>query len=57
MRTIQQTLAEMLGVSQTAVSKWETGKDVPAKRLMTRLLDAMSFSATGRFEADRLSSP
>jgi len=51
----QQTLAEMLGVSQATISNWETGKDVPGRRLMMRLVDAMSSSATQRFEADRLS--
>lgn len=50
----QQTLAEMLGVSQTVVSKWETGKDVPTKRLMTRLVDAMTQSSAERFASDRL---
>lgn len=53
-RIKQQTLAEMLGVSQATISNWETGKDVPGKRLMLRLVDAMSASAPQRFEADRI---
>jgi transcriptional regulator with XRE-family HTH domain len=51
----QQTLAELMGVSQTAVSNWETGKDVPGKRLVLRLVDAMSSTGIQRLEADRLS--
>ncbi len=49
----QQALAEMLGVSQAVISNWETGKDVPTKRLMMRLLDAMSLSSAERFASDR----
>lgn len=50
----QQTLADMLGVSQATISNWENGKDVPGKRLILRLADAMSTSASLRFEADRI---
>lgn len=52
---IKQTmLAEMLGVSQTVISNWETGKDSPSKRLMLRLIDAMSAAAGPRVEIDQM---
>lgn len=50
----QSALAETLGVTQTAVSNWETGKDRPGKRLLLRLIDAMSASSQQRLEIDRL---
>lgn len=53
-RIKQATLAEMLGVTQTAVSRWETGLDRPPRRLMPRLIDAMSAAGAQRREADGL---
>lgn len=53
-RVKQQTLAEMLGVTQTLVSNWETGKAAPGKRLRLRLLDIMSPAGAHRVDADRL---
>lgn len=53
-RVKQQTLAEMLGVTQTLVSNWETGKAAPGKRLRLRLLDIMSLAGAHRVDADRL---
>lgn len=50
----QGALAELLGVSQAVISNWETGKDVPTKRISLRLLDAMSASSRDRFALDRL---
>jgi len=50
----QDVLAEILGVSQGTVSRWETGKDVPSKRISLRLLDAMSASWNDRFALDRV---
>lgn len=49
----QETLADILGVSQALVSKWETGKDVPSRRIAMRLLDAMSATSNDRFLLDR----
>lgn len=50
----QSVLAEMLGVSQTVISNWETGKDGPNRRMMLRLIDAMSASAGPRMEIDQM---
>lgn len=50
----QDALAFMLGVSQSAVSSWETGRDVPNRRLVGRMLDIMSPCATDRLELDRM---
>lgn len=50
----QAVLAETLGVTQTVISNWETGKDRPGRRLMLRLVDAMSATASQRLELDRL---
>jgi transcriptional regulator with XRE-family HTH domain len=49
----QHALAEFLGVSQGVVSKWETGKELPCKRISLRLLDAMSAASKDRFVLDR----
>lgn len=40
----QIALAEMLGVSQTAVSFWENGRDKPAPAVMARIKDLMAGS-------------
>ena len=50
----QATLAETLGVTQATVSNWETGKDRPSKRLMLRLIDAMTASAHQRRDIDQM---
>lgn len=44
----------MLGVSQVAISHWETGKDVPNSRIFARLVDIMSSAAEDRYRLDRL---
>ena len=38
----QRELAHELGVSQSAVAKWETGRTTPSARMMTRILDVAS---------------
>ena len=43
----------MLGVSQSAVSSWETGRDIPNRRLSGRLADIMSPCAEDRFNLDK----
>ena len=50
----QESLAAMLGVTQSAISAWETGRDIPGRRLAGRILDIMSPSAAERFQLDRL---
>lgn len=50
----QAVLAETLGVTQTVISNWETGKDKPGRRLMLRLIDAMSSTSCQRLNIDRL---
>jgi transcriptional regulator with XRE-family HTH domain len=50
----QDALAQLLGVTQTVISNWETGKDIPTKQISLRLLDAMSASSKDRFALDRV---
>lgn len=50
----QASLAHMLGVTQSAISNWETGKDIPSRRLSARLIDVMSSSSEDRLRLDRL---
>jgi transcriptional regulator with XRE-family HTH domain len=50
----QDTLAAMLGVSQSAVSSWETGRDEPGRRLLGRIVDIMSPTARDRLQLDDL---
>lgn len=50
----QAVLAEWLGVSQAAVSNWETGRDAPSPRIAGRLADIMSPTAEDRYRLDRL---
>jgi|GEM_PF-1555296 transcriptional regulator with XRE-family HTH domain len=50
----QASLAHMLGVTQSAISNWETGKDVPSRRFMSRLADVMSSSYEERLRRDQL---
>ncbi len=38
----QRQLAHVLGVSQSAVAKWETGRTAPSTRMLTRILDVAS---------------
>ena len=40
----QRELAHELGVSQSAVAKWETGRTTPSARMLTRILDVASVS-------------
>lgn len=40
----QKELAAKLGVSQQAVSIWETGDDFPSKEVFSRIVDMMSYS-------------
>lgn len=51
----QDTLAQMLGVSQAAISNWENGRDIPHKRLMGRILDVIAGTADERVYVDRIS--
>lgn len=50
----QESLAFMLGVSQSAVSSWETGRDIPSQRLVGRMIDIMSPCAADRLNLDRM---
>lgn len=50
----QETLAQMLGVSQAAVSHWENGRDVPHRRLVGRILDIMAETGGERIHVDRI---
>lgn len=50
----QESLAALLGVSQSAVSHWENGHDRPQRRLVGRLVDMMTATADERLLVDGL---
>jgi transcriptional regulator with XRE-family HTH domain len=50
----QFALAEMLGVSQAAVSYWETGRDKPSPDLMKRITELISGSELDEIRLERV---
>ena len=50
----QESLAAMLGVSQSAISHWETGQDAPDRRVMGRIVDIISATGDGRLAVEKL---
>lgn len=50
----QTALAEMLGVSQTAISLWENGHDQPSGPMMTRVRDLISRTQRDEYALERL---
>ncbi|WP_127089983.1 helix-turn-helix transcriptional regulator [Aquabacter cavernae] len=50
----QAALAEMLGVSQAAISFWESGRDTPAPGSMKRLKALMAHTARDEVRVERL---
>ncbi len=50
----QESLATILGVSQSAVSHWENGHDIPHRRLVGRIVDMMAASSDDRLWQDHL---
>lgn len=55
LKGIKQTaLADMLGVSQAAVSYWETGRDKPSPDLMKRINDMISRTGLDEVMAERV---
>ncbi|MFD2030788.1 helix-turn-helix domain-containing protein [Ancylobacter dichloromethanicus] len=50
----QIALADMLGVSQAAVSYWETGRDRPSPDLMKRISDMISGTSFGEVALERV---
>lgn len=50
----QLALAEMLGVSQAAVSYWETGRDKPSPDLMKRITELISGSELDEIRLERV---
>ncbi|WP_371344811.1 helix-turn-helix domain-containing protein [Ancylobacter sp. IITR112] len=50
----QSALADMLGVSQAAVSYWETGRDKPSPELMKRITDLLSGSELDEIVLERV---
>lgn len=50
----QNTLAEMLGVSQAAVSRWENSIDNPSLKLISKLADMFAAGVSADLVADRL---
>ena len=49
-RIKQSTLAQMLGVSQTTISKWESGAWIPSRAMALRLADAIYSPHVGRLK-------
>ncbi len=47
-------MAEILGVSQSAVSQWENGRDIPHRRLVGRIVDMMTATHDARLSVDNL---
>ena len=52
----QEALAHLLGVTQAAVSRWETGVDVPSRPLLLRLRDMMCASGDARLMVDNFAT-
>lgn len=50
----QESLAAMLGVSQSAVSQWENGHDLPHRRLVGRIVEMMAATYDDRLKLDNL---
>lgn len=50
----QRQLAEMLCVSDKAISKWETGKGLPEAQLMLPLCEALGISVNELLSGERL---
>ena len=46
----QETLADILGVNQTAVSQWEMGKSNPASNKLPKLAEVLQCSIDNLFE-------
>jgi transcriptional regulator with XRE-family HTH domain len=53
-RVKQEALAEMLGVSRVAVSKWESGQSRPSKAAALRLADIMGGIHNGQLAAEAM---
>lgn len=50
----QAVLAEKLGITDRAVSKWETGKSLPDASIMTELCDILGISVNELLNGDRI---
>lgn len=50
----QESLAALLGVSQSAVSHWENRRDIPHRRLVGRIVDIMTSTSEDRLYVDKL---
>ena len=50
----QQDLADLLNVSNRAVSKWETGKNLPEASIMEELCKILDISITELFNGERV---
>lgn len=50
----QESLAAILGVSQSAISHWENGLDIPHRRLVGRIVDMITDASKDRLFVDRL---
>ena len=50
----QSALAEKLGITDRAVSKWETGKSLPDSSIMIELCDLLSISVNDLLKGERI---
>ena len=50
----QSQLAEILGITDKAVSKWETGKSLPDYALLTPLSEALGITLSELFSGERI---
>lgn len=50
----QAVLAEQLGISDRAVSKWETGKSIPDSGIMLELCELLKLTSTNSCRAKEL---
>lgn len=48
----QESLAAILGVSQSAISHWENGRDIPNPRIVGRIIDMMTATHDDRLRVD-----
>lgn len=48
----QEALADVLGVTQPTVARWETGETVPSLRIRRQLADALNVAPAVLFDED-----
>ena len=48
-------MAEQLGITDRAISKWETGKSMPDSSIMLELCDLLSINVNELLKGERIS--